>query len=155
MRRLTVLFDPDCGFCVRCAQWLTLQHQLVPLEALPMDSAAIERRFPGLQKLEKAELTVIDDDGGVYRSSKAWLMCLWALSEWRAWSYRLARPSLMPLARGAFELVSSNRHRINDWLGLRSDGDLARVIARSAPAEGDTRCEGPGCAAAVTPATTA
>ena len=141
MRRIFVLYDAACGFCVRCAEWLALQPQLVAIECLAQDSAQVTARFPTLRALPKAELTVIDDEGGVYRGSKAWLMCLWALAEWRRWSYRLARPAVMPFARQAFELVSSNRHRINSWLDLRTDRELAGALARASDPGDAPRCE--------------
>ena len=60
-------------------------------------------------------LVVISDAGEVWRGECAWVTCLWALREYREWSFRLANPILRPFARRACELVSVNRHTISRW----------------------------------------
>ena len=47
------------------------------------------------------ELIVVGDGGEVWVGPAAFLTCLWALVEWRAWSYRLAGPAFAPLASGS------------------------------------------------------
>jgi predicted DCC family thiol-disulfide oxidoreductase YuxK len=149
MRGLSVLYDETCGFCVSCARWLGEQRALVDLECLPAGSAETARRFPELRRAGgKEELVVVDDEGGVYRDTHAWLMVLWALEDYRAWAQRLSRPSLMPLARNAFELLSSNRRRLSDWLHLEDEAvrqRLERAGPPSAPkcAPGDAACRLP------------
>ena len=99
MRALSVLYDETCGFCVSCARWLGAQRTWVGLECLPAGGEAAARRFPELRRsASKEELVVVDDEGGVYRDTHAWLMVLWALEDYRAWAQRLSRPALMPLA---------------------------------------------------------
>lgn len=148
IRRLWVLYDPACGFCVRCAAWLREQRAYVPLVCLPQDDPRVRQRFPALAPTgEKEELTVVDSAGGVYRGAKAWLMTLWALEDYRAWSLRLARPALLPLARNAFELVSTQRHRISRLLRLKSETHLAQELHRTLGPADRPRCEGhdPAC----------
>ncbi|MFY0575769.1 hypothetical protein ACN28S_16675 [Cystobacter fuscus] len=48
-------------------------------------------------------------------------MVLWALEDYREWALRLSSPTLMPLARNAFELLSSNRRRLSGWLHLEDE----------------------------------
>ena len=85
MRQLTVLYDPECGLCRRVREWLIVQPKYVD---------------------------VIGDDGGVYWGAKAWLMCLWALKQYREWSYRLSAPELLPTARRVVSMISQNRHKL-------------------------------------------
>jgi hypothetical protein len=59
-----------------------------------------------------AELTVVTERGAVYCGSKAWLMCLWALGEYRAWSLRLASPELLPTAKQVIGMISQNRYKL-------------------------------------------
>ena len=61
------------------------------------------------------ELVVVADTGEVWSGDTAWLMVLWALVEYRDWSYRLADPLLLPTARSFFARVSRT------WCALRSD----------------------------------
>ena len=91
-RRLTVLYDARCSLCRRVRRWLSRQNQYVPLEFVAGGSAESLRRFPGLGADRMlAELHIVDDAGQVYRGEKAWLMCLWALVDYRSWSVRFAK----------------------------------------------------------------
>jgi predicted DCC family thiol-disulfide oxidoreductase YuxK len=110
MRSLTVLFDPACGFCIRCRDWLARQPALVPLTFLAAASEEARARFPTLPQPDPPEeLVVVDDEGGVYRGHDAWIMCLYALADYREWALRLAGPRLKPLSRAAFAWISRNR----------------------------------------------
>src|ERR1700730_13998400 len=97
--KLWVIYDGHCGFCVACRRWLETQHALVPLEFLPLSSPEVRRLFPELAIPEKVdEPIVISDQGAVYRGSSAWILCLWALEEYRDLAGRLASPAPVPLA---------------------------------------------------------
>ena len=140
MRSLTVLYDARCGLCSNARRWLEGQPQIVPLELLAADSEEARRRYPTLAEAEPEELVVVSDEGDVYRGSHAWIVCLWALQDYREWSFRFARPALLPLARGIVEWVSTRRHRLSRALGLMSDQEIALAVsARSA-------CDDGGCA---------
>ncbi|MBS2032194.1 MAG: DUF393 domain-containing protein [Deltaproteobacteria bacterium] len=127
IEHLTVLYDAECGFCCRCRAWLEQQPSLVELELVSREAPGVAARFPGLAPGDD-ELVVVDNAGGVYRGPDAFIVCLWALVAYRPWAMRLASPGLRPLARLAFEMVSSQRHRLAEWLSLRSDADLARAL---------------------------
>jgi predicted DCC family thiol-disulfide oxidoreductase YuxK len=117
MMKLTVLYDAGCGFCVRCRWWLAMQPAFFELECLPAGSPEARRRFPGLESLAAPdELVVVDDEGGIYEGAHAWLMCLYALQEYRELSLQLSSPLLLPMARKVFEWVSSRRKKISEWL---------------------------------------
>jgi len=66
---------------------------------------------------------VIGDDGAVYFGPKAWLMCLWALREYREWSLRLSSPALLPNAKRVISTISQNRYQLEG---------LGRVALREA-----------------------
>ena len=84
------------------------------------------RRFPSIDALEPSEqLLVISDDGDVYRGAHAWIMCLWALENYREHAQRLAHPALLPLAKGICEMLSRNRFFLSDAL-FRQRNQLAR-----------------------------
>jgi predicted DCC family thiol-disulfide oxidoreductase YuxK len=122
MDRLTVVYDASCHFCARCRWWLSRQPSYIPLEFLPQNSALLRERYPTLRLPDgKAELIVIDDDNAVYREDEAFLMCLYALREYRAWSLRLAEPAMRPLARAFFSQLSTRRHAFSRLLGPDTD----------------------------------
>ena len=122
MKKLTVLYDPGCRFCRFCREWLEKQPAYLDLEFLPMPSEAVVLRFPLLEHdRDRDELVVISDEGGVYRGDRAWIMCLYALKEYREWALRLTGPRLRPLARYLFRMISSNRTGISRWMGQAID----------------------------------
>lgn len=130
MKRLFVLYDAHCELCRRCRVWLGQQHAFVPLTFIPFQSPEAECRFPGLKSLQpEKEIVVISDLGEVWRGGGAWVMCLWALQEYREWSQRLAHPLLLPLARRACELVSNHRHEVSRWLEDDSTSVVAQRLA--------------------------
>ena len=131
MRRLFVLYDDRCGLCTWARRWLSRQPAFLEFVFIPKESAWAARCFPDFASPEAVDdLVVISDDGGVYREGAAWIMCLYALVEYRAWSLRLAQPFLYPLARQTFALISTGRQRISGWLDLASEAEIAEALTR-------------------------
>ena len=48
MKKLTILYDASCGFCISCRHWLEEQPKLVELDFVAARSAQADRRFPDL-----------------------------------------------------------------------------------------------------------
>ena len=126
MKGLTVLYDGSCALCVRCRDFLAQHVSYVPLELLSCQSEEARRRFAAVPWLGE-ELVVVSDDGEVWVGAAAFLVCLWALVDYREWSYALSGPELAPLAERFFHALSSRR----------------AVVARFF---GPTRCDGSSCA---------
>jgi hypothetical protein len=57
----------------------------------------------------------------VWAGDEAWLVILWALSNYRHWSYRLASPGLRPTARAFFATVSKYRGALSCTLALPAE----------------------------------
>lgn len=131
MQALYVLYDSRCGLCRRLKDWLLGQRAWLALNMMPAGSAQARQMFPGLEQIASSDdLTVVSDEGEVYLNNHAWIMCLYALEDYREWARRLAHPLLLPFARQAFEMVSKNRHAISGWLGGSTEsiaGELQRV----------------------------
>jgi len=129
MRRLYVLYDPTCGLCTRVKIWLTRQPAYVAIHPIAMGSPAAARLFPALPKSDKqGELVVVSDAGGVYFGDHAWIMCLYALREYRTMAKRLSSPALLPLAREAFTFISRYRHSISGWLGTVPETEMQLML---------------------------
>ena len=134
MKTLYVLYDDDCALCRRCRRWLGAQPAFVELRFLPLAAAETDRRFPGIEQFHPSEqLLVVSDEGEVYQGSHAWIMCLYALREYRGWSQRLASPLLLPWARRVCELVSENRLSLSAWLRHLDDSRLRDQLVSSIP----------------------
>ncbi len=119
MTVLTVLYDPTCGLCRRAHEWLAEQQKLIELVFVPCKSDEARRRFPHLDHdLTARDLTLISDQGEVYMGPKAWLLVLWALCQYREWSYRLSSPELLPTTRRVVSLITQHRFQIGRVAGM-------------------------------------
>jgi hypothetical protein len=105
---LIVFYDARCGFCCAVRDWIGRQRQIVPIVCRPKDDAM-------------DELVVVADSGELWSGDAAWLMVLWALAEYRDWSYRLSDPLLLPAARSLFARLSRYRGALSCGLGLSAD----------------------------------
>lgn len=125
--KLTVLFDASCALCLRCRDFLASSDTFVPLELLACQSPEARERYGAVPWLGE-ELVVASDDGDVWVGASAFLMCLWALRDYREWSYRLGGPTLAPLAERFFVAVSSERAKIARFVGrARCEDGVCRV----------------------------
>ncbi len=101
---------------------------------LPTGSPEARSRLPGIQSYEGSnELITVTEEGAVYQGPTAFIMCLYALVEYREWSLRLATPALLPFARNMFEMISNNRMQFSKWLNKNSDEEMARSLERYPP----------------------
>ncbi len=140
--RLTVLYDAECSICVRFKRWLEQQPQIVPLLFEPYQAALASGRFSGLAAMHpEREVCVVSNDGCVWRGDAAWILCLYALCEYRTWSFRLSTPTLRPLARTLCTAISANRMKISRWLGRLPIPELQAERRRGEPICVTNRCE--------------
>ena len=129
IRKIYILYDSRCGVCSRVRSWMGEQRTWFAVEFVAAGSDRAHRLFPELEhEDEPSELIVITNEGAVYFDDAAWIVCLYALVEYRSWSYRLARGPLRPLARRAWQLLSKNRRQLSAALALRSDADFAAEL---------------------------
>jgi predicted DCC family thiol-disulfide oxidoreductase YuxK len=125
--KLTVLFDASCALCVRCRDFLARSDTFVPLELLACQSTEARRRYGAIPWLGE-ELVVVNERGDVWVGSSALLMCLWALRDYREWSYRLSGPLLAPPAERFFLAVSAERAKIARFVGKpRCEEGVCRI----------------------------
>lgn len=115
MKRLTVVYDAACPLCVRCRDWMAGEAAYVELEFLPAASGEAVRRYGDVPWLG-AELVVVSDRGEVWVGPAAFIMSLWALEDYREWSYRLSGGSFAAMAERFFMALSHRRKWIASWL---------------------------------------
>jgi predicted DCC family thiol-disulfide oxidoreductase YuxK len=117
MDALIVLYDARCSLCRQARSWLAAQPAYVELVFVAAGSETARRQFPQLDHAATTkDLTVISSAGAVYCGPNAWLMCLWALREYRTWSLTLSSAEMLPLARRLIIWISQNRFRIGAML---------------------------------------
>ena len=108
MTSLTVFYDPRCGLCCAARDWIAHQRQILPVVCRPKTGGT-------------DELVVVADTGEVWSGDASWLMVLWALDEYRSWALRFARPTLLPVAKRLFKMVSGYRGDLSCRLGLAAE----------------------------------
>ncbi len=134
MQKLYILYDSHCELCRRCRVWLGQQPSYVKLIFLPFQAPEAECRFPTLRELHPdKEIVVVNEAGDVWQGEAAWVICLWALREYREWSQRLASPLLLPLARRLCETISTHRYQISRWLNGGATDEQLRFQLEALP----------------------
>lgn len=132
MRSLTILYDASCGLCSAARRWLERQELYLPVDFVPCGTPRAEMHFPTLDHdLSRQEVTVVADDGAIWRGTEAWILCLWATHRFRGLSQTLAQPGQMHRARAFFEMVSRQRGRVGSALRLRADAPASRARRRA------------------------
>ena len=134
MKTLHVFFDHHCGMCSRFRAWLERQPQLVEIRFTSYHDPEARRICPNLSEFHpEVKLVVMADTGQIYQGETAWIMCLWALENYRELSMTLARPRWLPLARKVCEHVSSNRYAWSKFLFAKPSEQLLDEL-ETAPA---------------------
>ena len=110
-RTLEILFDPGCALCRRCVQWMQHQPSYVPLTFTACTGSQARARYGDIPWLGD-ELVVVSDAGEGWIGPAGFLTCLWALEEYREWSFRLSGPAFAPLAERFFMALSHRRRAI-------------------------------------------
>jgi hypothetical protein len=106
VRALTLLFDA-ADLAPYTRRWLEIAPKYVPLRLVHSHSGEAARwasRFPPESLTE--HLTLVDDEGNVWRDAKAELMVLWALRRYRGRALRIGHPSRLPFRRSNLNWVA-------------------------------------------------
>ena len=115
-KALTVLFDPACPLCRRCRDWMLTQPAYLPIQFVACTSDQAKATFGDIPWLGD-ELVVVSDTHEIWAGPAAFLTCLWALEDWREWSFRLAGPAFAPLAERFFQIVSAHKQSLSSFVG--------------------------------------
>lgn len=88
---MTVLYDANCPVCRQAWRWVETHRQLVQVRFIAAGSPHATRRFPGLDVGSTLDaVTVVTDDGAVFRGERAWFTVLWAVAATRTLAVDLA-----------------------------------------------------------------
>jgi predicted DCC family thiol-disulfide oxidoreductase YuxK len=127
LERLWIVYDAQCGLCTSVKGWISQQPALVTVEFVASGSDEARMRFP---QIPAGEIAVVGNTGEVWMGNGAWIVCLWALRDYRAWSLRLSSPFLLTLAREAFAVLSRHREGLSKMMGLRGDVELEQELRK-------------------------
>jgi predicted DCC family thiol-disulfide oxidoreductase YuxK len=121
--RLTVVYDPDDGFCSWCRAWLEAQPLLVPVRFTPAGGPEAQARLGVLGA--GAELVVVADDGRAWTGAAAFVMCVWATARHRDLASALRLPMARMGAEAFFHAVTANRAVLDRLLRIGPQARLA------------------------------
>lgn len=114
---MTIIYDGDCPFCIRCAQWLLDQRPALPLAVVASTDPTVRAAYGHLPGFG-AELMVIADTGPVWTGPDAFIVAMWCLASYRHLSLGLSGPTAQRMARSFFQAVSASRGKLGGALGL-------------------------------------
>ena len=111
---MLLVYDGECGFCVRSARWIKAR---LPEDARVEPWQSLELEELGLSRPDaEAAVWWIDDSGRGPRRSRGAEAIGRALASgrgtWRVMGRLIARPPLLWLACPTYALVAANRHRL-------------------------------------------
>lgn len=90
-------------------------------------SEEARRRCPGIDHISTlSEITLVGDSGQIYRGPAAWVVTLWALSEYRPLSHRFSTPAGARLARAAVLAAAKYRRTHRDQQLRKAGGGAYR-----------------------------
>lgn len=107
----TLIYDGDCGFCQRCANWIATR---LPTSASVISSQQADLAAAGLSEQQATDAAWwIDTDGTHHRGHRAIAESLRACGGfWRPLGRLLILPGVSLLAAAVYELIARNRHRL-------------------------------------------
>jgi predicted DCC family thiol-disulfide oxidoreductase YuxK len=135
-RRPTLVYDGDCGFCTRCAEWIRPRipqgHDVVAWQELP-DLEAL-----GLTAADVARASYwIDADGRPHGGERGVAMALNEIGGfWTVVGRMLLLPPIRTLAAPLYGLIARYRHRL-------PGGSAACNVDDGAPGNMKRRRKGP------------
>lgn len=131
---ITVFYDGRCGMCCTFHEWVNRQERLFSIRFIPYQSREAEAVLPGIGRMDAGlEMIVRTDDGTLFRGAEAWVLCLFALSEYRAWARRLSHPRLLPMAKKVCVHLANNRRALSKVFFRKKDVEVAAALHRMPP----------------------
>lgn len=111
---MLLVYDGECGFCVRSARWIAAR---LPPDARVEPWQSLELEELGLSQPDvEAAVWWIDRDGGSPRRARGAEAIGWSLlavaGAWGIIGRLIVHPPLCWLARPIYALVAANRHRL-------------------------------------------
>ena len=110
-RSPALIYDGDCDFCRRCADWIAAR---LPADASVIAFQQADLSAAGLSERQASDAAWwIDTDGAHHRGHRAIAESLRACGgPWARLGQALTWPVISLLAAGVYDLVARNRHRL-------------------------------------------
>ena len=117
--------------CCACRRWILKEPAYIPISFVAYQSDRAKELCPEIESFDPAgEIVVMADNGAIYRGGKGWIMCLYALKNYREWALRMAQPALLPMAKKLCHVISKNRHTLSKLFRDHTDTELREELER-------------------------
>jgi len=118
-----LLWDGDCGFCARGAQWLQSQDRKSLFEIAPHQSKS--EPFLSQYDLDYAqcreEIKLVSSDGNILGGAEALNFFLGKYFPWSLIIRIIKRlPPLLYIEKIAYRLIAKNRSLLSKWFGVKA-----------------------------------
>ncbi len=118
-----LLWDGDCGFCARCAQWLQAQDRKSLFEIAPHQSKT--EQFLAEHDLDYAacrkEIKLVTCSGEVLGGAEAANFFLEKYFPWSLGIRIIKRlPPLLAIEKMLYRLIARNRPLLSKWFGVKA-----------------------------------
>jgi predicted DCC family thiol-disulfide oxidoreductase YuxK len=118
-----LLWDGDCGFCARCAEWLQSQDRKNLFEIAPHQSKS--EHFLAVYNLDyercREEIKLVTSDGNILGGAEAVNFFLEKYFPWSLIMRIIKRlPPLLSIEKMAYHLTAKNRPLLSKWLETKA-----------------------------------
>ena len=113
MASATIVYDQDCGFCLRSLDWVRERDRERVFEAVGCQSEARRQRFPGIAEAAcLRQMYLVEADGRTLAGGDAAAAILRRLPGYGLLGVLLAAPGLRHAIRAAYRVLARNRRRL-------------------------------------------
>jgi predicted DCC family thiol-disulfide oxidoreductase YuxK len=123
-KKLYVLYDEECGVCIKLKRLLDNEVAYTQIITLPMRSAVQDERFYTLKSLiEDGRFVVVSDNGSVYLDSRGRIRILYALRRFRTIAKMFTLPIVGPISSLALTSLANSRGFLSLLLSVINRGN--------------------------------
>ncbi len=105
--KATLIYDGNCGFCRRWAARVQRWDRYHCLDTVPLQTPALEERFPGVSRRECMErIHLVEPGGSVHAGAAAGREVLRRLPAGWFWSLPFRLPGSLPVAERTYAYIT-------------------------------------------------
>lgn len=113
MAEATIVYDEDCGFCIRSLDWVRSRDKRGVFETVGCRSEARAKRFPRIAEAAcLKEMYLVETGGRTLAGGDAAAAIFRRLPGYGLLGALLAAPMLRHVTRAGYRLVARNRRRL-------------------------------------------
>lgn len=113
MKKITLVYDGGCRFCIRQMNWIRGRDRAGVFEFVPSLSPDLHSRFPKLASEDLSSgLRAIDGQGAITVGADAVYQIALRLPYWRRWAWLYRVPGLTGLWRWIYACIAARRYSL-------------------------------------------